>query len=39
VVVKLMQRFRMEYQGEDVGIKSGLVGGPDREIVLSLRGR
>jgi hypothetical protein len=35
-MAKTIQRFKIEYHGEDVDIKSGLVGAPDKEIILKV---
>ena len=39
VAAKMVFKFKLGYQGEDVGIKTGLVGAPNIEIVLSVRDR
>jgi len=39
VMVKLLQRFQLEHNGEDVGMKTGLINSPDRDVVLTLKER
>merc|ERR1711915_326922 len=36
LMVKMIQRFHLEHQGEDVGVQVGLVGRPDRDVVLKI---
>ena len=38
-MVKIIQQFHLEYQGEDVGVKIGMVGMPDKDVVLKLAPR
>ena len=33
-MVKVIQNFRIEYEGEDIGIKTSFVSTPDRPVVL-----
>jgi len=33
-MVKVIQNFRIEYDGEDVGIKTSFVAAPDKPVVL-----
>ena len=33
-MVKVIQKFRIEYDGEDVGIKTSFVAAPDKPVVL-----
>ena len=35
-MAKIIQQFHLEYQGEDVGVTLGLVGKPDKDIILKL---
>ena len=39
VMVKVLQRFQLEHNGEDVGMKTGLINSPDRDVVLTLKER
>ena len=39
MLAKVVQRFQLEYRGEAVGIRTGFVNTPDREVVLILRER
>ena len=34
LMVKVIQKFRIEYDGEDVGIKTSFVAAPDKPVVL-----
>ena len=39
VMAKIIQRFQIEYKGETVGMRTGLINTPDRGIVVILRER
>eukprot|EP00092_Neocalanus_flemingeri_P009084 GFUD01009779.1.p1 GENE.GFUD01009779.1~~GFUD01009779.1.p1 ORF type:complete len:270 (-),score=71.07 GFUD01009779.1:246-1055(-) len=39
IMAKMIQRFKLEYHGEDVDIKSGLLNSPVKEVILSVRER
>ena len=39
VLAKIIQRFKIEYKGDAVGMRTGLINTPDRDIVLMLRER
>ena len=39
MLAKLVQRCKIEYQGEEINIKSGLVGSPDKPVVLTVTQR
>ena len=39
VMAKVVQKFKLEYGGEEIGVKTGLINSPDREVVLILKER
>ena len=39
MLAKVVQRFKLEYQGEDVGVKTGLINAPDSDVVLIFKDR
>ena len=34
LMVKVIQNFRIEYDGEDIGIRTSFVAAPDKPVVL-----
>ena len=39
LAVKTLQRYRLEYQGAEVDMETGIVSRPDRDVVLTLVNR
>jgi len=39
VLAKVVQKFRLEYNGGNIGLKTGLINAPDRDVVLRLTER